>query len=513
MNRGRPGILALDLGTSSVKALVVDTAGHVVARHAARLETASPRPGYAEQDVDDWLDAAITASQHTLARAPDLEIQAVTVTGQMHGTVLLDRHGEPLHRAVIWTDARAEPESATLRKAMGPELATIIGGPLDSGYQASVLAWTRIHQPAVWSAIRHVLLPKDMLVFLLTGVMATDPTDAAGTGLLDVSTRDWSERIGARIGIDADWLPPILPTGTPIVPLRHDAADALGLTAGIPVIIGGGDTPASAIGADVMRRGDCLVSLGTGAQVIAPSATGDPDSQGRWCTWPAAVPPTLSADSAIETSLAVGTVLNGASTLQWLGTLLGGDVTTTQAMSEAGKVRAGANGLLFLPYLAGERCPLTDATARGAFLGLSAHHARSDMVRAAIEGIVLSLANVAGHMLGIEGPPGRITVGGGGSVSPALQQVLADVFGTEIDIPRLPDLSAYGAARIAAYTLGWITLGGQERWRPEIVATAHPSVENATRYRDLLAIFRDATEQSRSISARLVALAARTDGP
>lgn len=482
------GLLAIDLGTSSVKTLVLDQHGHIAGRGRASYPTLHPRPSHDEQLLDDWLQATISAAVSARRFAPNLNIQGVAVTGQMHGTVLFDRSARPIGPAIIWSDRRAAGDVGALAGTLGPDLAERIGGPLGPGYQAATLAWLHVHRPDIWGRIDKILLPKDALVYLLTGIAATDPSDAVGTGLLDAESGHWDDEILDRLGIDPDWLPPIMPSGTPIVPLTVDAAEAMQLSPGIPVIVAGGDAPMAALGAGVADPHAALVMLSTGAQVIRPAHDYRPDPAGRWHTWPSALP--AGANGAKWNQ--VGATLNAGRALTWIRALVAPDSTLAELLERAADVPPLAEGLLFIPYLIGERCPLSDPHARGAFIGLSEAHGAAQMARAVIEGVTLAIADALYHLSRDLPLPGTIQLGGGGASSPVWRQIVADVLNVPIQVSGVADLSALGAARIAAHTLGWAEFSPTVAGTPDHARMVSPHSDHAVRYRELFTVYRQA---------------------
>ena len=482
----RPGVLAIDLGTSSVKALVVNQRGEIIGRGSATYPTHHPAPGFDEQEVDDWLEATITATSAARRFARDIEIHAVSVTGQMHGTVLFDAHNRPLGRAIVWSDLRVADDLEALEQALPADLRSRIGGPVATGYQIASLHWLRRHRPRVWSEIGKVLLPKDALVMLLTGVAATDPSDAVSTGLFDARRGQWDDAILEALEVNPAWLPSILPGGTPIGPLAPAASEALGLTTGIPVIVAGGDAPVAAVATGATSERSALVVLSTGAQILRPTSTYEPDPGGRWHTWPSAVPGG-DGDNGWNR---VGAVLNSGRAVNWIHGLIGGTGTVRELIDTAAAAPVGADGLLFLPYLAGERSPILDPHARGAFIGLTDRHGPAHLMRAVLEGVTLSIADAMDHFSREETPPAMIHLGGGGSSAPVWRQIVADVIGAPIQTSDLTDTSAFGAARIAAHTLGWITLPDDREWLPRRTSVVTPDGERADRYRAVLPIYR-----------------------
>lgn len=486
--RSRGALLAIDLGTSSVKTLVLDELGRIAGRGRASYPTLHPRPLHDEQILDDWLKATISAAASARRFAPNLSIEGIAVTGQMHGTVLFDRAGQPIAPAVIWSDLRAAAEIDALTSSLGPHLAERIGGQLATGYQAATLAWLRGQRPDIWGRIEKILSPKDALVYLLTGIAAADPSDAAGTGLLDAESGHWDRDILRHLAIDPDWLPPIMPSGTPIVPLADDAADAMQLAAGIPVIVAGGDAPVAAIGAGVTDPDAALVLLSTGAQAIRPAHDYRPDPAGRWHTWPSALP--AGANGAKWNQVA--TTLNAGRALAWIRTLVAPDSTLSELLERAGGVPPLPEGLLFMPYLAGERSPLADPHARGAFIGLGEGHGADELARAVIEGVTLAIADALDALSSDRPLPGTVQLGGGGATSPVWRQIVADVLDVRVQVSGIADLSAFGAARIAAHTLGWAELAPASAAMQDHGEIVSPRADHAARYRELFSVYRRA---------------------
>jgi len=488
VQRANRGVLAIDLGTSSVKALIVEPDGTVLGRGQASYTTLHPREGFDEQQVDDWLQAIVLASGGARRFAPNASIEAIAITGQMHGTVMLDRFGLPLQAAIIWSDRRAADLIEPVKARLGSDAPRRIGGPIGTGYLALTLAWIREHRPQQWQSIARVALPVDWVGYQLTGTLATDPSNAVSTGLLDAERRTWSPDLLDAFAIPEGWLPAIVPTGTVI---GHLATDLLDLPPGIPVIHAGGDAPTAAVGGDVLSTNRAMITMSTGAQVIRPSASYAPEPDGRWHTWPAAIP-----DGAIGPAwLRVGALLNAGRAIDWIHRSLAPGMPVTDLIALAQTAPAGAGGLLFLPYLAGERSPLLDPFARGAFIGLAESHEPRHQILAVIEGIALSLADTIGRM----SPPSESIVFGGGGASPEVRQVMANVLGIPLSVPPVQDISALGAARIAAHALGHPAF---DHWgHPGTIV--RPAFDTRDLYDERLAIYREAVSATLPVMHRL----------
>jgi len=482
------GFLGLDLGTSSVKALLVRGDGTVVGRGAAAYPTAIPHPGHAEQDPEDWWRACAGAVRAALqAAGSGHAVAAIGLSGQMHGTVVLGENQNPLAPAIIWSDQRAGSQVNEMTGRIGAErLIALAGTPLATGFQAATLRWLETERPDLWARVCHVLLPKDELRRRLTGVLATEPSDACGTALLDVRHREWSAPILAELGWERALFPPVVTSTSVTGHLAPDAAAALGLPSGIPVVGGAGDAPAAALAAGIRDPGTLFLTLSTGAQVLLPSASVETDPLGRTHTFCAALEPGPGSPGWYR----MGATLVAGMALRWLRDrvfgLQGADADA-RLVAWADAAPPGANGLLFLPYLVGERTPHMDPYARGAFVGLTAAHGRSELVRAVLEGAVFAAADAFAVLSESGAAPTRIVLAGGGARSVLWRQIVADVFGLPVLPLATADGSALGAAMLAAIGTG--ALDPAASWAAYETPVEPDPVTHA-RYRDLLALYR-----------------------
>ncbi|MBA3276505.1 MAG: hypothetical protein H0T72_11990 [Chloroflexia bacterium] len=491
-------ILAIDLGTSSVKTLILSQGGAILGRGQASYTTSHPRAGFDEQHVDDWLQGIISAVASARRFAPLAAIEAIAITGQMHGTVMLDRFGMPLHPAIVWSDRRGADLLVEAQARLDSILPARIGGPLGTGYMALSLAWIRLHRPHLWNEIAQVLLPTDFVGFRLTGIVATDASNAVSTGLLNAETGLWDESLLAEFAIPDDWLSQLVPSGDQIGPLTTEAAEALDLPAGLPVIHAGGDAPVAAIGGRVYTEAGAMIVMSTGAQVIRPTARYAPEPEGRWHTWPAALPEDMPGCRWLN----VGATLNAGRAIDWIHRTLAPGISLTDVLALAQSAPAGADDLLFLPYLAGERSPLLDPHARGAFLGLNERHGPHHLVRAVLEGIALSVADVLDRMAPVAIRPDRIVFGGGGATRD-LRQIMANVIGAPLSIPPAQDSSALGAALSGAHALDWPALEQDQAGREDHGAIVSPNGDDHDLYRERLDLFRDAIAANLPLMHRL----------
>jgi xylulokinase len=367
----------------------------------------------------------------------------------MHGAVVLDRAGEVLRPAILWNDQRTAAECDVIRAALGgvERLVAITGNDALTGFTAPKLVWIRDHEPEIWAQIAHVLLPKDYVRLQMTGEYALDKADGAGTILFDLAARDWSAEMLRTLEIDPAWLPATFEGPAVTGSITIEAADATGLRAGTPVVAGGGDQAANGVGVGAVAPGVIALSLGTSGVIFA--ATDRPlfEPRGRVHAFCHAVPDRWHMMSVM---------LSAAGSLRWFRDALAPGVAFADLAAPAGEVAAGSDGLLFLPYLTGERSPHPDPLARGAFVGLTVTHDRRHLTRAVLEGVAFGLRD--GLDLMIEAgmaPPSQIRASGGGIASPVWRQILADVLGAEIATVNTTEGAAYGAAILAAVGAGW----------------------------------------------------------
>jgi xylulokinase len=425
-------LAGLDIGTTSVKGLLVAPDGEIVARAEAEHALATPRPGWAEQDPDDWW-AGTQAVLAQLRRAGP--IAGIGLAGQMHGLVALDSSDRVLRPAILWNDGRTAAECAEIESLIGlEELIALTGNRALPGFTAPKLRWLARHEPDVYARIAHVLLPKDYVRLRLCGEHATDVADASGTLLFDVAGRDWSARVVEALEVDPGWLPRALES--PL--LSGNTKD------GVPVAAGAGDQAAGAVGVGVDRAGGPVsVVLGTSGVVFAASDAFAADAQARVHAFCHALP---------EAWHAMGVMLSAAGSLRWLRDAVGGDVAVL--VEEARAWAPGVEGLTFLPYLAGERTPHGDAFARGAFTGLSLRHDRGALVRAVLEGVAFGLRDGLDLVAAMAGPPPLGRVSGGGARSRLWLEILASVLELPLQRTAVDEGASFGAALLGGVAAG-----------------------------------------------------------
>jgi xylulokinase len=416
--------VGLDVGTTGVKALAVAADGTVVARAETHYGLSQPQPGWSEQVPEDWW----TGTEAALAALGTHEVAGIGLSGQMHGLVALDERECVLRPAILWNDQRTAAECAEIEQRVGLEqLIALTGNRALTGFTAPKLLWLRKHEPAVYARIRHVLLPKDYVRLRLCGERAIDVADASGTLLFDVAKRRFSRAVLDALEVPADWMPRSL-----------ESPEVSGRTAaGVPVAAGAGDCAAAALGVGVERPGPVSLVLGTSGVVFAALPAYQPDAQARVHVFCHAVPGGWHA---------MGVMLSAAGSLQWARDTFAPGVPFDELILEAEASPAGAGGILFLPYLSGERTPHADPDARGALVGLSSSHTRGDVMRAVLEGVAYGLADSFDLLraLGVETTVARAS--GGGARSDLWLRICASVFGIPVCRMTVDEGSVFGAA-------------------------------------------------------------------
>ncbi|HET7235642.1 MAG TPA: xylulokinase [Actinomycetota bacterium] len=442
--------LGLDVSTTATKAVLLDAEGDIRAVGTSEYRYETPRPLWSEQDPALWWDATQVAIREALGRAgvAGEAVEAIGLTGQMHGLVALDARDEVLRPAILWNDQRTGAECDLIRELVGRErLIAVTGNDALTGFTAPKLLWVREHEPDVWSKVAHVLLPKDLVRLRLTGGHAVDRADGAGTILFDLAERDWSPEILDALGIDRAWLPQTFEGPEITGALTEDAAAATGLRPGTPVVAGGGDQAAAAVGVGSVVAGVSSLSLGTSGVVFTTTEGPTIEPEGRLHAFCHSVPNRWHL---------MGVMLSAAGSLRWYRDALAPGVAFDELVDEAASAPPGSDGLLFLPYLTGERTPYPDPLARGAFVGLTVNHTRAHLTRAVLEGVAFGLRDSLELMreAGIA-MPGEIRATGGGIKSALWRQILADVLEATIVTTSTAEGAAQGAAILAAVGAGW----------------------------------------------------------
>ena len=495
-------LVGLDIGTGGARAVAVAESGEVVAEASSEYPLHTPRPGWTEQNPADWWEGAKEVLGKVAAQAGE-EVAGIGLTGQMHGSVFLDSSDEVIRPALLWNDQRTQAQCDGITQTVGGErLISIAGNPALTGFQAPKILWLRDEEPDNFERTSRVLLPKDYVRLRLTGEYATDASDASGTLLLDVRARDWSGEILDALEIPHEWMPDVYEGPESTGTLREGVAEELGLPSGIPVAAGGGDNAAAAVGTGIVRAGLVNSSVGTSGVLFAHSGEFNPDPSGRLHAFCHAVPGAYHL---------MGVTLSAGGSLSWWRETLGGDYD--ELVEAASGVSPGSEGLIFLPYLSGERTPHLDPKARGAFFGLTARHGVEHMTRAVMEGVVFSLRDSLEIMRGLGVPVEDVRATGGGARSALWRQLQADIYDTPIRRTIADEGPAYGAALLAGVASGTYAdvdeASSVVGMRGE---TTEPDTEVSKIYEEYYEVYRSLYPATSSAMSRLTDLAAGSSG-
>ena len=507
MGDATQAVLGIDIGTTAVKAVVVADDGSVLAEGEAEQAIDTPRPGWSEQDPRDWWQNAGLASRRAMAAANGagkgkrVSIAAVGLTGQMHSSVFLDGAGDVIRPALLWNDARTSEQRRRITRALGMDgLRDALGNLPLEGFTAPKVLWLMQSEPANYARLRTLLLPKDYIRYRLTGDCATDPSDAAGTLLYDVRRRRWSGAALDALGLDANILPRVAGSTQITGAASAEGAALLGIAAGTPVVGGGADNAAGAVGCGAVSEGVMQASVGTSGTLLLPTRE-----------------PRIAPDMSLHTFChavpdmwyLMGTVLSAGGALGWLRDVVAPGASYDALTAEAAGVSAGSDGLLFLPYLSGERTPHNDANARGVFFGLSLAHRRAHLVRAAIEGACFALRDSLELMRAQGAAPSEARAIGGGARGGLWLQILADVFNMPIATALPAAGPAYGAALLAMVGCGMFAdVQSAVRACVRTSVAAEPDAARAAEYDEIYGEYRRLYPALRDRFSGLAALGA-----
>lgn len=451
--------LGIDIGTSGTKTLAMREDGHILASATSEYRLMSPRPGWSEQDPADWWDAVIATVKKVLKDGklkPD-DVAGIGLTGQMHGSVFVDKQDNVIRHAILWNDQRTADECSDIENRVGgrSKLIEMVANPALTGFTAPKILWLQKNEPKSYAKTVQILLPKDYIRFKLTGEFATDASDASGTLLLDVRNREWSKPLLEKLEIKSSLLPKVFESEDITGTLSESAAKLLGLKKGVPVVGGAGDQAAGAVGNGIVKRGIISATMGTSGVVFAHCDDVQIDPTGRVHTFCHAVRGKWHV---------MGVVLSAGGSLQWYRDQLAEtevaaakkiktdpyDIITEQAA----EAPPGCEGLFFLPYLTGERTPHADPNARGCFIGLSLRHGRSAIIRSIMEGATYAMRDCLEVINEMHIPIREIRLSGGGSHSEFWRQMQADVYGRRVSMINVSEGPAFGAALLAASGTG-----------------------------------------------------------
>ena len=489
MSSPKTALIGIDVGTTAVKAVAVDETGRLLAEADVEQPTSVPRPGWSEQRPEMWWRStkdAVSTVMAAVRRLPaTVEVRAIGLSGQMHSSVFLDDSGEVIRPALLWNDVRTTEQCRQMTAALGLNgLRRTVGNLALEGFTAPKLLWLRDNEPASYDRLRTLLLAKDYIRYRLTGELATEPSDAAGTVLFDVRRRRWSDEVLSALGISPDLLPTVVGSTDVSGVVTPSVARPLGLPPSTPVIGGGADNAAGAVGSGVVVPGRVQSSIGTSGALVTPVRRPRIDRRMRLHTFCHSVP---------DLWYLMGVVLSAGNSLRWLRDILteGGDVSYDLLTNEAAAVTPGSDGLLFLPYLTGERTPHNDSNARGVFFGLHLGHTRAHLVRAVMEGVTFALRDSLELMRPMVETIPQVRAIGGGARSPLWRQMQADIFGTPVLSLGDAGGPAYGAAILAAVGAGVFDSieKAADRW-VSVKETTDPNARSVSLYDELYERYR-----------------------
>jgi xylulokinase len=449
MNQVNKYFIGIDSSTTATKSILISAQGEIVGVASSEYAYQTPHPLWSEQDPHLWWQAAVDSLRQVVASSAvdPGDIQGIGLTGQMHGLVILDEAGEVLRPSILWNDQRTQKQCDDIRALIGKkEFIRITGNDALTGFTAPKIMWVHDEEPDVYKRIRHVLLPKDYLRFKLTGEYAVDRAGGSGTVLFDLAQRNWSSELIEKLGMQPNWFPPTF-EGTDVTgSLTEEAARATGLAAGTPVFGGGGDQAAAAVGTGAVKAGVISISLGTSGVVFASTDSPFIEPDGRLHAFCHAVPGNWHL---------MGVMLSAAGSLRWYRDTFAPKMGYDELVSAAGEVPAGSEGLLFMPYLTGERTPYPDPLARGGFVGLTVRHTFPHFTRAVLEGVAFGLRDSFELIKGVGLKKiTQVRITGGGAKNPLWRQIIADVLDTSIYSVDSEEGAAFGAALLAAAGAG-----------------------------------------------------------
>lgn len=493
-------VIGIDLGTSAVKLLLVSKAGEVEAEVSKPYPLIQEKSGYSEQDPAQWVIQTIEGLTEVMEQfkgSPE-QIDGISFSGQMHGLVLLDDSNEVLRPAILWNDTRTTNECREIEQLVGADkLLEITRNPTLEGFTLPKILWVKKNEPEIFSKAAMFLLPKDYLRFALTGKLHSEYSDAGATLLLDIKNQCWSKEICEKVGVDINMCPPLIESHALVGQLAQGVAMQTGLSVNTNVFAGGADNACGAIGAGILSEKDTLVSIGTSGVVLAFEDTNDVQVDGKVHFFHHAKP---------DAFYKMGVTLSAGYSLSWFKQTFAPDVPFDQMVNEAGARKPGANGLLFSPYLTGERTPHGDSAIRASFIGVSSTHTRADFVRAVLEGITFSLRDSLDLFREQKTPVHRVVSIGGGAQSKVWLQMQANIFNVPVVKLANDQGPGMGAAMLAAYGAGWFksldecaTLFIKEE------AIYEPEQTKVEQYETLYQLYRQIYAQTKELNQSLVA--------
>ena len=471
--------LGLDIGTSAVKALLMDQNGEIVAENSEGYPLTTPQSGWAEQNPEDWWQASQKVIKDLIVEneIDSSKIEALSFSGQMHSSVFLDENMEVIRPAILWSDTRTSAECEEIYERVGgiKELANLVSNPALEGFTAPKILWLRNNEPENFEKLEKVLLPKDYIRYKLSGELGMDLSDAAGTLLCDVKAEDWSAEVMEKLDLKPSIMPPVLKSVDIVGPVTAEAAEKTGLATSTKIVAGGADNACGSVGSGIIKSGRVMASLGSSGVVVAQTDQAEADPEGRIHLFNHAVPGSYYM---------MGVVLSAGMSFKWLKEEMFNDELDFETLNkEAAAVPAGSEGLTFLPYLYGERTPHADADARGVFFGISGKHKRGHFIRSVMEGVSFALRDSLELIKARGVEVNEIRLIGGGAKSELWQQITADIFGETISLLNIEQGPAFGAAIIAGVGAGVFSdFESIVEELVDVVKTVDPIAENVEKY-------------------------------
>lgn len=492
-------VLGMDLGTGSLKGLLVNRDGTVVASASSDYPMYSDFSGYSEQNPSDWVDAADKVIKQLISSKPEMldKLEGISFSGQMHSLVVLNQDKGVLRKAILWNDVRTTMECKKITEELGDKLITVTKNRALEGFTLPKILWLQKNEPETWSKVRFMMLPKDYLGFWMTDTIHMDYSDAAGTLLLDVENKKWSQEMLSVFSIDSKIMPDLVESSDMIGTLKQDLKDLYGFNNDVKIFAGGADNACAALGAGIIKENLGMCSIGTSGVFLSYEATGKKDYQGKLHFFNHAVP---------NAFYSMGVTLSAGHSLTWFKNNFAKDLSYDELLSGIDQIDIGSDGLLFTPYIVGERTPYVDSKIRGSFIGLDTHHTQKHLAKSVLEGISFSLNDSLELMKTIANKKFDyiVSVGGGAKNSDWLQ-MQADIFNSKIVTLEVEQGPGIGAAMIAAVGVNWFD--SFERCAEAFVVYDKeftPIVENVEKYNDIYKIYRKVYESTKDICHELL---------
>lgn len=492
-------VIGIDLGTSAVKALLVDRNGNVKAEASRSYELQHPHSGWSEQRPEDWVEGTLAAIAELTAGlgAEAQQVEGISFSGQMHGLVLLDESGAPVRPAMLWNDTRTTEQCREIERTLGTRHLELARNPALEGFTLPKLLWVREHEPEVFAKGQCFVLPKDYVRYRLTGAIHMDYSDAAGTLLLDVGGKRWSEELLAAFALEATLCPPLVESHACTGTLLPEAAERTGLSASTRVFAGGADNACGAIGAGILQEGVTMASIGTSGVILSAEADKEKNYDGKVHFF---------NHGKEDAYYAMGVTLAAGYSLSWFRNTFAAGESFDDLLAGVGDIPPGSGGLLFTPYLVGERTPHADSLIRGSFIGVDGSHKRDHFARAVMEGITFSLHESVDMLRRAGKQIDKIISIGGGAQNPLWLQMQADIFGATVVALENEQGPGMGAAMLAAYGCGWFD--SLEACAAQFVkegASYEPQPEAAALYARLFPVYQQVYTQTRGLNEALSA--------